>query len=292
MNRLEYINKLKDTQSRLDALILLESIVDNDELSAQDNEIGNKFLSKTEQDYNNIKSVEEQIKAKIGASVYNKAVNIGLKALKKKIMAIEIDAKKASEDLDNKDKLFYYMERGSDIIYQCLEATVGSIYLLFTHRELKDETPETFSSFTLTLCPTICNSIASILLMQYFGFMKGLKLLTVLVAPLTEEYCKQVALRIGGATTGLKYTAVFSGIEAADYVLRLYKYVGPRIFLYRFVAIMLHFTTTLVQHAVTEVTEKKLKSFAFLVGVMIHSLYNANGNKLVNFLDKVFPPKQ
>ena len=289
MNRNEYIDKLKETQVKLDGLILLESIEDN--MSAQDNEIGNKFLSKTEQDYNNIRSVEESIKAKIGASLYNRAVNAGLKALKKKIMSIEVETKKASNELDNKDKLFYYMEKGADLIYQCLEATVGAVYLLFTHRELKDETPDHFSAFTLTLCPTICNSVASLLLMQYFGYQKGFKMLAVLIAPLTEEYCKQVALRIGGFQTGMEYTMVFSGIEAADYVLRLYRFIGPRIFLYRFVAIILHLTTTLVQYTTTELSEKKLKSFAFLVGVMIHSLYNANGDKLVDFIDKVFPSK-
>lgn len=285
MNKSEYINKLKETSIKLDGLILMESLNESDE----NIEIGNKFLTKSEQDYNNIKAIEESVKAKIGTSVYNRAVNAGLKALKKKIMSVELETKKASKELDNKDKLLYYIERASDLIYQCLDSTVGAVYTLFTRREIKNETPETLSYVVLSLCPDICNSIASILLTQYFGYQKGYKMLSVLIAPLTEEYCKQVALRIGGSQSGMKYTMVFSGMEAADYVIKLYKFVGPRIFLYRFVAIIMHLSTTLIQHTTTVISGGKIRSFAFLVGAMTHSLYNAYGYELANFIDKVFP---
>ena len=128
---------------------------------------------------------------------------------------------------------------------------------------------EIVKSIGMTFAIALMNNVAVLVL---GGGPAAMVMTITIFAPIAEELGKNIAIR---GKYPWVYTGVFSGIEAIMYIMKFSKV--PYIFLYRAMAIALHFTTTYIQK---KVSEKELSTDAglekgFFAGVLIHSLYNS-----------------
>lgn len=272
MNRKEYILKLKEAKSKIDRILLMES-------EEATNRIFTNFLNKSKSDSDEIDKKTKDIIRIIGQDKFNQAVNAGVNEFKKKLGSLTNMSKSVNKGSDS--VLIESIEKGSDIIYDIVGLVIDNIYYLLTGTKLKDETEKTFSARKVTMlsfCPAVFNSVVYQVLDSFlkFSFDKYSKIMTYcccISAPLSEEYCKQAALRIS-TKKGYTYTAAFAGLEALDYILKYYKWMGPKILSKRLVAFMFHMSTAFAQKSIMNVTDGKLRSFAFIIGCLLHAAYN------------------
>jgi hypothetical protein len=122
-------------------------------------------------------------------------------------------------------------------------------------------------SLLLLVLIFIINSFAAAILTVMFGPIGGMVLTSVVVAPMTEEYAKNLSIKEGHSGT---FFVVFNTAEVALYLGK-----GASLAV-RMLPLMMHLTTTVVQRRIMKdpngPDDKDKKAFA--TGVLIHGIYN------------------
>lgn len=229
------------------------------------------FLPKMTSDVKKMKEKEKEFRQSIGNQKYDRllkgAITIGKNALS------NLKAK-INDGIDEEVSLSS-VEKIIKMIYDIMTEIGNFVYEGLTTRSLKNEKEETFNSVSMTITLLIVNTA---IFTTFSSMLKGNVMLSfgltaVFVAPLTEEWAKNIALSIS-PKLAYKYVGIFGGIEAAIYVHNLVK-VGYDFSVVAFARLLAwcgHFAMLMVQHSILEKTSSKY--FAYLAGVIMHATMN------------------
>jgi hypothetical protein len=103
----------------------------------------------------------------------------------------------------------------------------------------------------------------------------------IVIAPLTEEFAKRLAIK---EKYPWVFTGVFAGIEAIKYIVQMIQLGGsaPAVLITRAIVFMMHFATTFVQkYLMDKVGEGELSEkwgiISFVIAVSLHAIWNGMG---------------
>lgn len=117
-------------------------------------------------------------------------------------------------------------------------------------------------------------AIAGLIITPIFGTIGTIIFAACIVAPLTEEYAKRLAIK---ENYPWLYTTVFSLLEFARYFM-IFTSGGlsiPVVAGARIAVVGMHFFTTWIQKKFHDTKNKNVSKFGYIVAVLIHAAWNA-----------------
>jgi len=121
----------------------------------------------------------------------------------------------------------------------------------------------------------IVNTTSLIIFRSIFGEKLGYKIAAIVVGPITEELYKNIAI-----THDMPWlaTGLLASVEAISKIANnKNNYSTSDTIIIRIIGIYFHFVTTLVQKVIidTKPDDNKIRFTAFVVGVIMHSVWNS-----------------
>ena len=275
MNRELYIKNLNMIRYELSKSMLLES---------QDNRKAlETVISKSNNDIKVIKDIEDKTISYIGESKFKEAVNYGYKKVQGKINNIKNSIKNLAKK-ENESSIITGIETVSEMVFDASKFLISAIYEYVIGIPIEYTQEFTLDNVLLFCCVGVANTIWFRILLLFLpgaDLFNGMdskskvfrRLGACVIAPLNEEAAKSIALRIS-AKTGYKYSLSFGLLESVHYVIMQFRAYGWKIFLLRLIPLVMHLTTTLAQHIVIRISNNELKSFGFIIGCILHAVYN------------------
>lgn len=193
------------------------------------------------------------------------------------ISKVENDSKKLA--LAVKSKMIYAMKTGTDIQTQVNKSITEGIIKSVTETVEDFGGDDTSKSIVLlviviainSLIITLCSAVA--LTYPIVSVIPA-----ILVAPITEEIAKQIAIR--GDYPWL-YTSIFAGTEMAMYIIDLTSkgMALGLVVIARIISVMFHFTTMIIQKSFyesgVESGDETQKQTGLFIGMILHCTWNS-----------------
>jgi len=243
---------------------------------------------------NNVRNIEETL-SKHGVNV--KQLKQEAKPMSKKILA-EIKIAKGTDPKSASTKVMDMIEKEARVLQKKFE------------KQIKTPSTEGGDTLAINLAKSLGLLLLATIIQQFcMGFVEGIfkgfqqergisineddnklksvMLVSIIVAPLTEEFAKRIAIK---DDFGWTFGFVFTGVETAGAIhkgvtafgVKGSKNISRLVFL-RLLAVVMHFTTIFVQ----KLFGKDSKN-GFYIAVLIHAVYNATaflfGKQIAGFL--------
>lgn len=135
------------------------------------------------------------------------------------------------------------------------------------------------SAVILFLIVLSVNTTIHIVLWVIFNQTIANNVTSVLVAPITEEFAKQVSIK-GGFTA--EFAAIFNAYEITSYTIKYSPFFGvEKMIIVRLKVALMHLTTTLIQWLTNNAkivgieNKEKASVIGNIVGVLIHGCWNS-----------------
>ncbi len=190
---------------------------------------------------------------------------------------VENDSKRLA--LAIKSKMSYAIKTGTEIQTELNHTITERIIKSVTESVEDFGGDDTAKSIVLLVLVVAINSlIMTLCVMMTPAFPLAAVLPAIIVAPITEEIAKQIAIR--GNYPWL-YTSIFAGTEMALYLVNLTAMgisLGVAVFA-RVIAVMFHFTTMIIQKSFydegIETGDESKKQTGLFVAMILHCTWNS-----------------